>query len=304
MAPKRGRPIQLGADDPSATRRRKLTLIRVRRYQAKKRAEALQLHSTVSRGECSINDRDQAGSEHIEIAEALLELQNRRLYAHESWPRPTRTIEATFPYYNQPNSPLPKSSAPYKPRSHETEGDLEQREDHFQSQDIGNNQYFGFDEEDVVRGNDEDQRTLEDQRDIEDESCLAVTNEESNPGACADLRYVEISDGDQHDIVSRNRRTHIQAQRRPEPTENRTTVQIEESPLDFTADKLYRQFQSFYGCSREQHNEQLRQHEETHGENHHQLNQIFSDSLPPVLQSTDVLSPQKLSQLDFPTPNE
>lgn len=96
----------------------------------------------------------------------------------------------------------------------------------------------------------------------------------------------------------------------PAPTSERSLYEDEEdeevevSALDYTVEKLYAQFQMGHmGCPPEQHQEQLDQHRDTVGNDHHGLNDIFNDpNFPSVLALPDMISVDRLSRQTAPTP--
>lgn len=76
------------------------------------------------------------------------------------------------------------------------------------------------------------------------------------------------------------------------------------SAHDYTVQKLFNQFQGCHnGCSSEQHEEQLQQHNNAAGDNHHGLDQIFNNpDFPSVLALSELISADRLAQQAVPTP--
>lgn len=76
------------------------------------------------------------------------------------------------------------------------------------------------------------------------------------------------------------------------------------SAYEYTVRKLYDQLQGgHHGCSSEEHDEQLYQHMDTAGNNHHGLNDIFNDpGFPSVLALSELISADRLAQQAIPTP--
>ena len=78
----------------------------------------------------------------------------------------------------------------------------------------------------------------------------------------------------------------------------------EVSAHDYTVQKLYNQLQGgHHGCSVEEHEEQLHEHMNAGGNNHHGLNDIFNDpAFPSVLALSELISADRLAQQAVPTP--
>ena len=74
------------------------------------------------------------------------------------------------------------------------------------------------------------------------------------------------------------------------------------SAQDHTLQKLYEQLQEgHHGCSSEQHDDQLRQHRDAVGDDHHGLDDIFNDpTFPSVLALPDLISADRLARQDIP----
>jgi hypothetical protein len=89
-------------------------------------------------------------------------------------------------------------------------------------------------------------------------------------------------------------------------TSNEEADEIEITVLDYTVQKLYEQLQGgFHGCSSEQHDEQLLEHIEQAGDNHHGLGDIFNDErFPSVLALPDLISAERLARQRTPTPSQ
>ena len=75
----------------------------------------------------------------------------------------------------------------------------------------------------------------------------------------------------------------------------------ETSAQDHTLQKLYEQLQwGHHGCSPEHHDDQLRQHRDAVGDDHHGLDDIFNDpTFPSVLGLPDLISADRLAQQDI-----
>ncbi|KAK3617754.1 hypothetical protein LTR22_026631 [Elasticomyces elasticus] len=81
---------------------------------------------------------------------------------------------------------------------------------------------------------------------------------------------------------------------------------IETSAYDYTTDKLYEQLQGgFHGCTEDEHEEKLRQHMETVGGRHYELNEIFNDvNFPSVLGLAEMITPERLARQQDPTADQ
>ena len=77
----------------------------------------------------------------------------------------------------------------------------------------------------------------------------------------------------------------------------------ESSAQDHTLQKLYEQLQEgHHGCSPEHHDDQLRQHRDAVGDDHHRLDDIFNDpTFPSVLALPDLISAERLARQHIPT---
>jgi len=85
------------------------------------------------------------------------------------------------------------------------------------------------------------------------------------------------------------------------PTE--ASLEPEPSALESTVEKLFDMIQDgFHGCPVDEHAQKLQQHITQHGDNHHSLNQLFSDpAFPSVVQLSGFLTGERLDQ--WPRPN-
>jgi hypothetical protein len=76
------------------------------------------------------------------------------------------------------------------------------------------------------------------------------------------------------------------------------TPEAEPLALDFTAEKPFKMMEDgFYGCSVDEHIEQLQEHVTRHSNNHHGLEALFSDpTFPSVLSLSEYITPERLQR--------
>lgn len=80
-------------------------------------------------------------------------------------------------------------------------------------------------------------------------------------------------------------------------------VEAEASATEYMVDKLYEQLiVQFHGCSHERHEDQLREHMESAGDNHHGLNEVFNDTdFPSVLGLSGTITAERLAREQPPS---
>lgn len=76
-----------------------------------------------------------------------------------------------------------------------------------------------------------------------------------------------------------------------------------EEASERTAERLFQQLQEgHHGCSEEQHEDKLREHTATEGDNHHRLREIYNRRrFPSVLSHDDIMPPTELEQGRLPS---
>ncbi len=82
--------------------------------------------------------------------------------------------------------------------------------------------------------------------------------------------------------------------------------QVEPSAREYMIQKLYEQFVlEFHGCSKEQHDDKLREHMEAAGNNHHGLDEVFNNpDFPSVLGLSDMISADRLARQEMPSASD
>ena len=78
------------------------------------------------------------------------------------------------------------------------------------------------------------------------------------------------------------------------------------SAREYMIQKLYEQFVlQFHGCSKEQHDDKLREHMEAAGNNHHGLDEVFNNpDFPSVLGLSEMISTERLARQEMPSASD
>ena len=141
----------------------------------------------------------------------------------------------------------------------------------------------------------------DDEDDEDDEGAGDITTLGRSPGRVASDE--EENDEDRDSVTVEDSVTAGSLAGRVTSSDEEGDENREVSALDHTVERLYQQFQLGHnGCTPEQHQEQLDRHTVAVGVDHFGLSNVSGDpNFPSVLASSDLISPERLSQQAAPT---
>jgi hypothetical protein len=329
MSTKRGRPLSATTDDAVLARRRQQTAERTRLWRLRQRRVAAAITMTtqeqVQQGETiiegSFTHHDAAVTptqlglrvEHVTLAQnvedARLQEQAVPVDEHDALyhistpdvteptqpPPPPPLLPSPSPPSSRASSPPPSPSHPSFPHSSQARtarffsslGGFSDPEDHVEGPRRRTSSPSTSEPETETEAENRGRYLDDRQRRTEEE--LREDKEDQAIGDAESSCYGFESEQSHHSS---------EAERDP------NLIRAESPARDYAVEKLYDQLQGgFHGCTSEQHEEALRQHLHTAGDNHHDLNELFNDAtFPSVLSLPRFITADQLSRQQPPTP--
>jgi len=318
MPKKRGRPISTDTTNAAVLRRRQLTAERTRRYRqqpgpataaaAPQQQTAQQSRQAEAVAEHPFDDREAA----LTLLGLGLRVQSVALAQDTGDAQLQRDAvqvdehEALYSEDELPASPPRMSSTPPRPSPEEQQLPTLAR---FFETLPPRNPFAGAPSDPVAEGDDGTADILAtDARDQEESGKTDEgTGGENSGGEGSDpvLGLIDKETRSQH-IAEEETSTYDFTSKHSDHTSDTESDIIETSAHEHAVQKLYEQLQGgFHGCSQERHQEQLQEHLDQAGDNHHSLDDIHNDpSFPSVLGLTELISTERLERQPFPTPSQ